>query len=33
LGLARHVPAFRSNDVDSKVLPEPMADNLTGIAP
>jgi hypothetical protein len=31
LGLGRYVPTFRSNDVDSKVLPELMADNLTGI--
>ena len=30
LGLGRYVPTLRSNDVNSKVLPELMADDLVG---
>ena len=31
LGLRRYAPAFRDNDIDAEVLPEPTADDLIGI--
>src|ERR1700730_2168890 len=30
LGLEQYVPAFRDNDVDGEVLPEPAGDDLVG---